>query len=394
MATRKDGSHRRSERHGSRSRNSDTGSHRHSSRRDHGDYKLYDSGYKPYDAAGYSPYGGPSQSKDYSAYPVTNDLGLSRLSIGAHYDTAQLGLSHDARLSHGFHEAYVNREAPQDLRLPVDPHVRESLASAIRSENLHGQDVQLVPIKRRVQVPCSTRVQVPCTREIEVPSTEMRDVPETKLVEVPTGKFRIEEEEYEEWEERETVKPKEIWVKRIVEVPVKERVPVKKVRQVQVPECVYEERTEYRKEEVPVMKKVTVPAMRWKEVSGTKWVEVEELRECRVEPVADGKAVVRQLADVHGTVEVVHGGEEKWGDFVEGSSDWKQYAQDYEKKYDSWRDPNARDFTSGYGVGTAGKYTSDWKSTDYKPSPPSTNTNTNATSPGLNRSPGYKSVEY
>jgi hypothetical protein len=174
-----------------------------------------------------------------------------------------------------------------------------------------------------------------------VPTEEYRDVPETKLVEVPTGKFRVEEEEYEEWEEREIVKPKEIWVKRIVEVPVKERVPVRKTRQVQVPECVYEERTEYRKEKFETKKKVTVPAMQWKVVQGTKWVDVTELRECRVEPVMHGRAVIKQMSEVHGTFEHVPNGDEKFDGFVEGSVDYAAYARDEEQKR-GWRSDAGR----------------------------------------------------
>lgn len=69
-------------------------------------------------------------------------------------------------------------------------------------------------VVRRVEVPFSRKVKVPTKKMDVVPTMVKMKVPIKKLIKVPT--FEIVEEEYTVYEEREAIREKEVWVKKIV----------------------------------------------------------------------------------------------------------------------------------------------------------------------------------
>lgn len=127
---------------------------------------------------------------------------------------------------------------------------------------------------RRVEVPYTRSVKVPTKTTRLVPSTVTTQVPIKKLVQVPS--FTVVDEEYTVFEEREAVREKEIWVKKIVNETYMEKVPVKKIRQVQRPSMEIREVEELVSVDVPTNKAVEVDGYRVDEVQDTKLVEVEE----------------------------------------------------------------------------------------------------------------------
>lgn len=129
-------------------------------------------------------------------------------------------------------------------------------------------------VVRRVEVPYTRSVKVPTRTTKLVPSTVVTQVPVRKLVQVPS--FTVVEEEYTEFEEREAVREKEVWVKKIVPETYMEKVPVKKTRQVQRPTMETREVEELVSVEVPTNKAVEVEGYRVDQVEDTKLVEVEE----------------------------------------------------------------------------------------------------------------------
>lgn len=127
---------------------------------------------------------------------------------------------------------------------------------------------------RTVEVPFTRQVRVPTTETKIVPSTTRMTVPVKKMVEVPS--YRIVDEEYVDWEEREAVRDKEIWVKQTVQEKYIEKVPITRIRQVRVPHKDIQEVEELEEVEVPTTKAVSVPSFRVDEVQDSKLVEVEE----------------------------------------------------------------------------------------------------------------------
>jgi len=146
-------------------------------------------------------------------------------------------------------------------------------------QNLGVEDNQQPPsfqekVVRRVEVPYTRTVKVPTKTTKLVPSTVTTQVPVKKLVQVPS--FTVVDEEYTVFEEREAVREKEIWVKKIVNETYMEKVPVKKIRQVQRPTMELREVEELVSVDVPTNKAVEVDGYRVDEVQDTKLVEVEE----------------------------------------------------------------------------------------------------------------------
>jgi hypothetical protein len=128
---------------------------------------------------------------------------------------------------------------------PVD-HDIYNKAVAVSSPRLSGVDGEIDPnarirktVVRRVEVPFTRNVQVPTQVVKLVPATVEQRVPVRKLVEVPG--YQTVNESYIEYEDREAIREREVWVKRIVPEKYVERVPVQKVRQVQKPTSVIRE---------------------------------------------------------------------------------------------------------------------------------------------------------
>lgn len=139
---------------------------------------------------------------------------------------------------------------------------------------------------RTVEVPYSRQVRVPTVETKIVPTKTMMTIPVKKMVEVPS--YRIVDEEYVDWEEREAVRDKEIWVKQIVQEKYVEKVPVKRTRQVRVPHKDIQEVEELEEVEVNTTKAVSMPGYRIDEVQDSKLVEVEEKEKMEWHPNPTG----------------------------------------------------------------------------------------------------------
>lgn len=128
---------------------------------------------------------------------------------------------------------------------PVDYRIYEKAiaVSSPRLAGIHGDiDPQATIIKtvmRRVEVPFTRSVQVPTQVVKLVPTTVEQKVAVKRLVHVPG--YQTVNESYIEYEDREAIREKEIWVKKIVPEKYVERVPVQRVRQVQKPTSVIKE---------------------------------------------------------------------------------------------------------------------------------------------------------
>jgi hypothetical protein len=146
-------------------------------------------------------------------------------------------------------------------------------------------------IVRRVEIPETRTVRVPVQVEQLVPSTVEQRVPVRSVVTVPG--YETVEERYVEYEEREAVREKEIWVKKLVPERVVERVPVTKTRLIQRPTEVLREVESYTVVEVPTQRKELTGGYRVDSVQGTKLVEVEEIQEYSVhtEPIGQPKII-------------------------------------------------------------------------------------------------------
>jgi hypothetical protein len=90
-----------------------------------------------------------------------------------------------------------------------------------------------------------------------VPSTIEVRVPVRKLVQVPG--FQTVNEAYVEYEDREAIRQKEIWVKKFVPERYVERVPVQKVRQAQKPTSVIREVESWEVVQAPTTRRVVAP---------------------------------------------------------------------------------------------------------------------------------------
>lgn len=137
-------------------------------------------------------------------------------------------------------------------------------------------------------------IEVPFKREVKVPTTSYAveayqhslRVPVKKMLPVQT--FEMVDEHYTEYEDRQAVREKEVWVKTIVPETYIERVPVPKTRQVAKPVTKYEEVEDYEEVQVTSEKAVPVQGYRVDQVEDTKVVEVEEVQDYELMPVPKG----------------------------------------------------------------------------------------------------------
>lgn len=151
-------------------------------------------------------------------------------------------------------------------------------------------------VMRRVEVPYTRTVKVPVKNTKLVPSTIITQVPIRKLVQVPS--FTVVDEEYTIFEEREAVREKEIWVKKVVPETYMEKVPVKRVRQVQRPTMEIREVEDLVSVEVPTNRAVEVDGFRVDEVEDTKLVEVEEYQTYNWQPVPTDDRLLSMTREV------------------------------------------------------------------------------------------------
>lgn len=171
---------------------------------------------------------------------------------------------------------------PYQPEAPVDYDVYNKALSVSdpRLAGLEGADPNAVirkKIVRRVEVPYTRQVKVPTQTVQLVPDMVETKVPVKKLVQVPG--YQTVNETYTEFEEREAIREKEVWVKKIVPERYIERVPVQRVRQVQKPTTLVKEVETYEVVQVPTTKKVLVDGYRVDEVQDAKVVEVEEVQD-------------------------------------------------------------------------------------------------------------------
>eukprot|EP00161_Ancyromonas_sigmoides_P001943 TRINITY_DN116_c0_g2_i1.p1 TRINITY_DN116_c0_g2~~TRINITY_DN116_c0_g2_i1.p1 ORF type:complete len:516 (-),score=170.37 TRINITY_DN116_c0_g2_i1:113-1555(-) len=141
-----------------------------------------------------------------------------------------------------------------------------------------------VPYERKVRVPVRTKRIVQDTQRVSVPVRRLREVPVTRTV----------QEKYTDFEEREAVRDKEIWVKQIVQEKYMKRVPVTRTRQKQVQEVELRPFTEQMEVEVPIDREEEEVGFRIDTVKDTKLVEVEEVEHYKLVPEkTDQREVVR-----------------------------------------------------------------------------------------------------
>jgi len=117
-----------------------------------------------------------------------------------------------------------------------------------------------------------------------------------KLVEV--AGYQTVNEAYVEYEDREAVREKEIWVKRIVPEKYIERVPVQKVRQIQKPTSMIKEVESWETVSVPTTRRVVVDGFRVDEVPDSKVVEVEEEQQFALRPEPVGPNEIKSTKDL------------------------------------------------------------------------------------------------
>lgn len=148
------------------------------------------------------------------------------------------------------------------------------------------------------------RVEVPFTRKVKVPTTTTRIVPTKVRTKVPVTRFRNvtvmedKEETFVEYEDREMVRDKEIWVKKIVPEKYIQKVPVQRKRVVQVPVQKTESYQGFTEVEVQGEKQVEVEGYRIDEVEDTKVVEVEEQQQFQTKLEPTGQPQLLNTRDV------------------------------------------------------------------------------------------------
>jgi len=194
---------------------------------------------------------------------------------------------------------------PQDVTAePADPSIYDraiSIGPPRFKDNEMSADAAPLPnirrkVVRQVTVPFTRKVKVPVKTTKIVPTVEPRRVKTTKLVQVPS--WQVVDEEYTEFEEREAVRDKEVWVKKIVPERYIERVPVKKVRQVRKPTTEVKEVEDFQVVPIRTNKVMEVDGFRVDEVEDHKVVEVEELQNYELRPVAVGPASLYSSRDL------------------------------------------------------------------------------------------------
>jgi hypothetical protein len=121
-------------------------------------------------------------------------------------------------------------------------------------------------------------------------------VPVRKLVEV--SGFQTVNESYIEYEDREAIREREVWVKRVVPEKYVERVPVQKVRQIQKPTSVIREVESWETVAVPTTRRVVVAGYRVDEVPDSKVVEVEEEQTFSLRPEPLGPNEIKSTRDL------------------------------------------------------------------------------------------------
>jgi len=185
---------------------------------------------------------------------------------------------------------------------PVDYDIYHK-AVAVSSPRLGPQSGELDPratitktVLRRVEVPFTRSVQEPTQVVKLMPTTVEQKVPVKKLVEVPG--FQTVNESYVEYEDREAIREKEVWVKKIVPERYVERVPVQKVRQVQQPTTVIREVEAWETVSVPTTRRVVVPGHRVVQVPDSKVVEVEEEQTFALRPEPVGPNEIKSTRDL------------------------------------------------------------------------------------------------
>jgi hypothetical protein len=197
-------------------------------------------------------------------------------------------------------QQYANGDyEPQE---PVDYDIYHK-AVAVSSPRLGPQSGELDPrqtikktVLRRVEVPFTRSVQRPTQVTQLVPSTVEVRVPVKKLVQVPG--FQTVNEAYVEYEDREAIREKEVWVKKIVPERYVERVPVQKVRQVQKPTSVIREVESWEVVQAPTTRRVVVPGFRTEEVPDSRVVEVEEEQTFALRPEPVGPNEIKSTRDL------------------------------------------------------------------------------------------------
>lgn len=218
---------------------------------------------------------------------------------------------------------------------------------------VEGQDTPQCPpfqekVVRRVEVPYTRTVKVPTKTTKLVPTTVVTQVPVKKLVQVPS--FTVCDEEYTVFEEREAVRQKEIWVKKVVDETYVEKVPVKKTRQVQRPTMDVREVEELVSVEVPTNRAVEMDGFRVDEVQDTKVVEVEEYQTYEWQKQATDERVLSMTREV-GRVPGQHFGRNV-GERVLEAGDRNLYDIDVDSVPDNvWCDPNGQQRGASNGNG-------------------------------------------
>ena len=185
---------------------------------------------------------------------------------------------------------------------PVDYDIYNK-AVAVSSPRLAGIDGDIDPqatirktVLRRVEVPFTRSVQVPTQVVKLVPTTVEQKVPVKKLVQVPG--YQTVNESYIEYEDRQAIREKEVWVKKIVPEMYVERVPIQKVRQVQKPTQVIKEVETWETVQVPTTRRVVVDGFRVDEVPDSKVVEVEEEQTFALRPEPVGPNEIKSTRDL------------------------------------------------------------------------------------------------
>jgi len=190
---------------------------------------------------------------------------------------------------------------PNEYEEPVD-HDIYNKAISVSSPRLAGVEGEEHPgmvrkkVVRRVEVPFTRTVKVPTQTTQLVPALVEQRVPVKKLVAVPG--YKLVDEEYTEYEEREAVREKEIWVKKIVPEKYIEKVPIQRVRQVQKPTTIIKEVESYETVQVPTTKKVLVDGYRVDQVQDSKVVEVEEYQDYELRPEPIGPPQINATRDL------------------------------------------------------------------------------------------------
>lgn len=193
-------------------------------------------------------------------------------------------------------------EHPNDFHEPVDRDIYTK-ATAVSSPRLAGSSANVDPnatmsqtVLRRVEVPFTRSVQVPTQVVRLEPTLVEQRVPVKRFVEVPG--FQAVNESYIDYEEREAIREREVWVKKVVPERYVERIPVQRVRTVQRPTTVIREETAWETVAVPTTKRVVVPGYKVEQVADSKVVEVEEEQQFALRPEPMGPPEIRSTRDL------------------------------------------------------------------------------------------------